>query len=137
MDTITAEQMRDDCDWQQAWGYGNGTAYLAHDSNDPAYGQRPIRPPGALCSEEPCGVEDVAEVIAASEGENDERDWVAVARLKDGRFAYVEAGCDYTGWDCQAGGHVSVSHDLAHLWQFGLTQDARDRLGDEPPKGSA
>jgi hypothetical protein len=42
---------------------------------------------------------DVADVIAAVEGENDGADWVAVVRLRDGRFGYVTAGCDYTGWD--------------------------------------
>jgi hypothetical protein len=44
-------------------------------------------------------LEDVAEVIASDDGENDVRDWLAVFRLHDGRFAFISAGCDYTGWD--------------------------------------
>ena len=43
--------------------------------------------------------EDVVEVLAIDDGENDEADWVGMFALADGRYAYVEAGCDYTGWD--------------------------------------
>lgn len=45
---------------------------------------------------------DVAEVIAitdTSRGEWDGFSGAAVFRLKDGRFAYLSASCDYTGWD--------------------------------------
>ena len=41
---------------------------------------------------------DVAYVISCQEGENDGPDWVALVALKDGAFAFVSAGCDYTGW---------------------------------------
>lgn len=43
-------------------------------------------------------IRDVAEVIARVDGENDGANWCGVFRLRDGRFAFVEAGCDYTGW---------------------------------------
>lgn len=43
--------------------------------------------------------EDVKRIIAMDEGENDERDWLIVGELHDGRFFALEAGCDYTGWD--------------------------------------
>jgi len=42
---------------------------------------------------------DVAEVMASVEGEQDERDWLGVFRLHDGRFLVASGGCDYTGWD--------------------------------------
>lgn len=42
--------------------------------------------------------EDVAEVLASDDGENEGPNWIAVVRLKDGRFAALSAGCDYTGW---------------------------------------
>ena len=42
--------------------------------------------------------DDVARIIAKAEGENDGESWVGVFELKDGRFAYVTAWCDYTGW---------------------------------------
>lgn len=41
---------------------------------------------------------DVAAVLGLVEGENDGADWVGVFRLRDGRFASITAGCDYTGW---------------------------------------
>lgn len=83
---------------------------------------------GSTVSAEPFQRVDVAEVIATSDGENDGANWVGVFRLKDGRFAFLSAGCDYTGWDCQSGGHAIVSHDLDHLRQFGLDDTARGRL---------
>jgi hypothetical protein len=43
-------------------------------------------------------IDDVASIINMDEGENDEKSWIICCQLKDGRFAYVEAHCDYTGW---------------------------------------
>ena len=43
--------------------------------------------------------ENVMRVISAQEGQNDGEDWKCVVELWDGRFARLEAGCDYTGWD--------------------------------------
>jgi hypothetical protein len=42
---------------------------------------------------------DVAEVIATDDGENDGPEWLGVFLLRDGRYAVLRAGCDYTGWD--------------------------------------
>lgn len=118
---ITAAEMKVDYDWQQAWGFGDSTGYHA-------VGSYAERCEGARCGDDPVGVANVAEVIAASEGENDASSWVAIARLDDGRFAFVDAGCDYTGWDCQAWGVVWVSDSIENLWRFGVTEDARGRL---------
>ena len=41
---------------------------------------------------------DVAETLASGQGANDENPWWAVGRLFDGRFFYISAWCDYTGW---------------------------------------
>lgn len=46
--------------------------------------------------------EDIAEVLAVWEGENDGDDWRWVLRLNDNRFVFLQGGCDYTGWDCQS-----------------------------------
>lgn len=40
----------------------------------------------------------VEAVIAYDVGENDSKDWICMVKLKDGRFANVHGGCDYTGW---------------------------------------
>jgi hypothetical protein len=42
--------------------------------------------------------DQIESVIASYEGSNDESDWKLVAKLKDGRYGAVKAGCDYTGW---------------------------------------
>lgn len=82
----------------------------------------------STCSVEPFGLADVAEVIATSEGENDGANWLCVVKLNDGRFAFVSAGCDYTGWDCQSSGHGIVATDLQHLVRLGLGDADRQRL---------
>lgn len=72
--------------------------------------------------------EDVEHVVAAEDGENEGDSWEGVFRLKDGRFVFVSAWCDYTGWGYQDGGHSWVASNLPSLIRFGLTSDARDRL---------
>lgn len=72
---------------------------------------------------------DIAYVVRADEGENDGPHWIAVMRLRDGRWAFLSAGCDFTGWDCQASGHVLVADTLKRLVQYGLGADERVRLG--------
>lgn len=47
-------------------------------------------------------VEDIAQVVAVWEGQNDEDDWRWILRLNDDRFVFLQGGCDYTGWDCQS-----------------------------------
>lgn len=44
----------------------------------------------------------ISAVLAVWEGENDGDDWRWVVSLHDGRFAFIQGGCDYTGWDCQS-----------------------------------
>jgi hypothetical protein len=61
-------------DWGKVWNYADGFA-----------------------------LDDVAEVLGSVDGGNDSLSpwgggWVAVLRLNDGRYAYLTAGCDYTGW---------------------------------------
>jgi hypothetical protein len=84
---------------------------------------------GATCDESVFGYDDIDEILGMSDGENDGPPWLLVLKLKDGRFAYIEAGCNYTGWDCQAGGTAHVADTLEQLIRFGLTEEARDRLG--------
>ena len=115
----------DDYDWQEAFACA-GDPEGQHNSAD-------VRPalPTSEVSLAPFGRRDVAEVIAMQEGENDERDWLCVGRLSDGRYFFLTAGCDYTGWDCQSGGCAFVSNDKDELLQFGMTRDQRRELGLE------
>lgn len=104
---------REDYDWKEAFVYA-GTIRTA-----------------TGCSEEPFGMDDVDVVLKASPGENDGPSWLMVGKLKDGRFFILDAGCDYTGWDCQAGGDASVAQSLAELIRMGMTNEHRERLGYE------
>lgn len=73
--------------------------------------------------------EDVQSVHASVEGENDGPPWRMVGQLKDGRYFYLEACCDYTGWDCQASGSSHVENTLDDVIKFGCTEEARRALG--------
>ncbi len=44
-------------------------------------------------------VADIQDVLAEVPGEADGPDWFWVVQLKPRRFALIQAGCDYTGWD--------------------------------------
>lgn len=71
---------------------------------------------------------DIKRVVAYDQGENDGDSWVLVAELNDGRFGYVDAWCDYTGWDCQSGGSSEIADSLEELQRFHLTSKIRRRL---------
>lgn len=102
---------RDDYDWKEAFVYAKEIRLSTG------------------CTAEPFTMNDVAEVIKAVNGENDGPSWLMAGKLKDGRFFLLDAGCDYTGWDCQAGGDAAVAGSLDELIRMGMTNDTRERLG--------
>lgn len=110
----------DNYDWKEAFGYAG---------EEGACGQAVIRPalPPDLHTYNlsPFTREDVALVCGLIEGENDGPPWRIYGQLKDGRWFYLEAGCDYTGWDCQAGGSATISDNKEELIRFGLDDRAR------------
>jgi hypothetical protein len=61
--------------------------------------------------------------------DHDGAPWRCAGILRDGRAFYLEAGCDYTGWDCQASGTATVAEDWDRLVQFGMGSDARTLWG--------
>lgn len=73
----------DDYDWNEAFGYAGEPDTCAGNNR----------------KENGFTREDVAEIIFMRAGANDAETWLGIFRLKDGRFAYLSAGCDYTGWD--------------------------------------
>jgi hypothetical protein len=118
-------QALDDYDWKEAFGYAGEPGTCGEAAIEPV--------PGAACAATPFARDDVAEIFALIEGENDEKEWIGVLRLNDGRFACLAAGCDYTGWDCQARGRAYVADSLESLARFGMDNDQRRRvLSDEP-----
>jgi hypothetical protein len=86
------EQLND-YDWEEAFGFANG-GNQTYNSGVPY-----AIPSNEFIDTTPFDREDVIEIIAIDNGKNDESNWVGVFKLKDGRYASVNAGCDYTGWD--------------------------------------
>jgi len=74
-------------------------------------------------------LEDVVEIYNKIEGKNDGDHWRVWGLLKDKRFFYLEAGCDYTGWGCQESGHSSVAASMDMIISHGLTEEARKLFG--------
>ncbi len=116
---ITMAELMDSYDWAEVFAdrsSGNTTKAVN------------VAPPGAQVTFDPPSRADVAEIIAAVNGENDEEEWVGVFRLKDGRYLIAAGSCDYTGWDCQAGNSLTVCANMADVLQFGLDERQRARL---------
>jgi hypothetical protein len=57
----------------------------------------------------PFKFEEIEEVLYARTGEPDGVDWKLVVLLKNGKIGWLHAGCDYTGWDCRAGGDGGIT----------------------------
>ena len=106
-------------DWSEAFGYCNPPGVVLPERNN----DNPVS------LRKNYSREDVETILYSSEGENDGLSWIMVGKLKDGRYFYLNAGCDYTGWDCQAGGFSEVAMNLDNLLRFGCDDDARNRFG--------
>jgi hypothetical protein len=112
---VTPQELRDDYDWQQAFYYAR---YVS-----------PVL--GWDGSKAPFTIDDVTQVIAVSPGFNDDQSWIGLFLLDDGRYAFVSAWCDYTGWDCQAGGGAFVGPDVETMVRLALGDADRARLADQ------
>lgn len=120
---MTLAEMREDYDWIEAFGFaGQPSAYNGPDI-------RRAHPTEQDTSLAPFTLDDVVSIDALAEGENDEESWLAMGTLKDGRWFLLDAWCDYTGWDCQAGGTATVAPDRETLVTLGTTPEQRQRLG--------
>lgn len=66
----------------------------------------------------------VTKIHAQYEGENDGASWEMLFSFTtpagEDLYGYVTAGCDYTGWDCQAGGSAFFGETLAEVLIFGV-----------------
>ena len=88
---ITTEELLNDCDWAHVFGEAN-------EPNCDATPE-PLPPEDASVDLSMPKRSDVAEIIAAVNGENDSDAWDGVFRLNDGRYLLASGSCDYTGWD--------------------------------------
>jgi hypothetical protein len=123
--TINLTDFLADSDWRDAFGEAMGIELDAYNTTR----RNPRRVLGFTGSNEPFARSDVARIVAISDGEKDERNWIGVFALKDGRFGFVRAGCDYTGWDCQASGDAEVAASVDDLVRLAMSDEERSRLG--------
>lgn len=99
---MTLEELLNSYDWQQAFYFSKDIA-----------------------------IEDVSEIIASSDGHNDGDAWIGIFKLKDGKLLYLNAGCDYTGWECQSGGYSVVKDSILEVLMSCTGDDERQRLQDQ------
>jgi hypothetical protein len=82
-------------------------------------------------------INDVREIIAVDDGENEGAHWIGAFLLNDGRFVFLSAWCDSTGFDCQGGGDTQVANSLNDLIRLAMGTKDRARLGFQLPHGVA
>ena len=73
-------------------------------------------------AEQPIKLDDIEKVLAMFQGENDGASWAWIAKLKNDKYAYLQGGCDYTGWYCQSGLDVYVVDSLELALQESKSQ---------------
>jgi len=93
------EEWKKDYDWQEAFGFADFS------------------------------IDDVATVLHSDEGYNDGDSWLSFGKLKNGKYYFLSAWCDYTGWDCQSGGDSFVGDTAEEVMRFGMSDAERKRLG--------
>lgn len=114
---VLIDTICENSDWRHVFSFANGTE-----------GSPSVCEGGGRCSRKDFDAEDVTKVLAYDEGENDGPAWIIIVELRDSRFAFITAGCDFTGWECQSSGSAWVSNSLENLWKFGCTGEARGRF---------
>jgi len=72
-------------DWEEVFKYAEG-GYIS-----PAIGDDIVNTNGFVR-------EDVVAILHYEDGENDCSNWEMIGFLRDGRWFFISAGCDYTGW---------------------------------------
>lgn len=113
--SVSSEFLKEDYNWKEAFKY-------AENAGNPI--SRTLRS---------FTLEDVQEIVAFSDGQNDGPEWLIIFRAQ-GAYVYLHAGCDYTGWDCQAGGSAEWNEDLPTLIAC-IPEGERVRLTKAGPDG--
>lgn len=93
------KELENDRSWRYVFEYAGTPAEPDYwVTNAKGDGVVVLRCVNATCSTDPFGREDVVRIIGTVEGEPDTKDWEIAGQLRDGRWFYLSAGCDYTGW---------------------------------------
>lgn len=60
---------------------------------------------------------DIKKIIFSKEGFNDGDHWQLVVQLKNRKYGWLNAWCDYSGWDCQSGGNSDIVNNKKEALQ--------------------
>ena len=71
--------------------------------------------------------ENIINFIWCEEGQNDEKPWLLLCQLRNGKYAYYTAYCDYTGFDCQGGMALYIASTPEILVEMAMTDAERDK----------
>ena len=69
---------------------------------------------------------DIKNFIWCQEGVNDDKPWLLLCQLESGLYAYFQASCDYTGFDCQGGMSLYVDESVDTLVEMAMDTDDRE-----------
>lgn len=74
--------------------------------------------------------DDIADLfaVAVEHGDYAETRVRATGRTNDGRYFFLAAGCDSTGWDCQSSCNVTFADSRSSLWTWALGDSDREAL---------
>ena len=108
---MNIKDIKDSYDWGYVFSYSDGTSL---DEETPNF---------------PFKMNDVSKILFIEDGENDGRSWIIMVKLKNKLYGFASAWCDYTGFDCQSGGHSYVSKNKKKLIRYGMGEDDRKRFG--------
>ena len=113
----------DEYGWREAFGFAG--------EQDTFADQVVIEPcnPTGRYDLSPFTREDVTSICKMDEGDNDGPDWIIYGQLKDGRWFFLSAGCDYTGWDCRGWGNAEIGASQEEIERFSLSDEERKRFG--------
>lgn len=129
---LSVKNVKNDSSWRDNgmdYNWGEVFCFAGKDSGENTGGATPD--PAVPSDKIDCssfGVDDVLFIMGMDEGENDTSNWLIYGKLKDNRWFYIEAGCDYTGWDCQAGGNSCIAKTRWEMEQFGISEEDLKRM---------
>lgn len=127
---MTIDELKNDYDWQIIFGE---PPTWSEGERDRGYGvdgatRDPSNPITREVRRIHYALSDIKSIVATANGENDERNWIGLFEMNDGAFLFVEAGCDYTGWDCRSNGSSEWFNTREEAVAC-ISAEARERLG--------
>lgn len=119
---MTYKEFTEDGNWEEAFRFTKNL----HQTPGSRASQKEYRTPFVF---RPSDVDEAFLV----EGINDGDPWLCLFRVvkDDGQYTpwyALTAWCDFTGWDCRAGGACWMADSRENALQYGFTDEERERM---------